>query len=334
MASSQKSKITHEALENNIMLHTRAGLENAADTEYLNLVREVLEQGATRKDRTGIGTISIFGVQKKYDLRKGFPLLTTKKLRYDGILHELLWFLSGDTNIKYLVDNGVHIWDEWPFQDYLIENNLTEQFPMYSESWKVEKKRFIARIKEDTEFARQWGDLGPVYGKQWRRWEGPDGKTYNQIGNILEQIKKNPDSRRILVSAWNVADVMSHHKTAPPLCHTLFQFYVVNGRLDMQLYQRSADIALGVPYNIASYATLLMMVAQECGLEPGIFTHTIGDAHIYLNHVEGLKAQLERTSFKAPVLKIARKPFWDLKFEDFKLEDYESQPFIKFEVAV
>lgn len=332
--SSVKRRSSTTPSQDEISPHIREVIVNPADKEYLSLVREVLATGVEKKDRTGIGTISVFGVQKKYDLRQGFPLLTTKKLRYDGILHELLWFLSGDTNIKYLVDNNVHIWDEWPFQDYLITNQLTEKFPMYSESWKGEKKRFIERVKEDADFAQQWGDLGPVYGKQWRRWEGPDGKTYNQIENVLEQIKKNPDSRRILVSAWNVADVMSHSKTAPPLCHTLFQFYVVKGRLDMQLYQRSADIALGVPYNIASYATLLMMIAQECGLEPGIFTHTLGDAHIYLNHLEGLKLQLSRSAFTAPTLKIAQKPFWDLKFEDFSLEGYQFQPFIKFEVAV
>ncbi len=309
-------------------------MSSFADEQYLSLVSEVLETGVEKKDRTGIGTLSLFGIQRKYDLRKGFPLLTTKKVRFDGILHELLWFLSGDTNIKYLVDNSVHIWDEWPFQDYLIANHLTEKFPMYSESWKEEKTRFIDRIKTDVEFAKKWGELGPVYGKQWRRWEGPDGKTYNQIENILTQIKTNPDSRRILVSAWNVADVMSHHKMAPPLCHTLFQFYVVNGRLDLQLYQRSADIALGVPYNIASYSALLMMVAQECGLMPGIFTHTLGDAHIYLNHLEGLKIQLNRSSFAPPTLKISPKPFWDLQFSDFELMNYQCQPFIKFSVAV
>jgi thymidylate synthase len=309
-------------------------MNNQADEQYLGLVKEILDTGTQKKDRTGIGTISIFGAQRKYDLRKGFPLLTTKKVSFDGILRELLWFLKGDTNIKYLVDNNVHIWDEWPFQDYLIAQNLVEKFPMYSDEWKAEKKSFIERIKTDTDFAKQWGELGPVYGKQWRRWEGNNGNVFDQIQMAMDQIKKNPDSRRILVSAWNVSDVVSHKKTAPPLCHTLFQFYVANGRLDLQLYQRSADVALGVPYNVASYSILLMMMAQECGLEPGIFVHTTGDTHLYLNHLDGIKEQLTRADFAAPTLKIAKKPFWDLQFEDFVLENYQYQPPIKFQVAV
>lgn len=307
---------------------------NQADEQYLSLVREILEDGIQKKDRTGIGTVSIFGAQRKYDLRKGFPLLTTKKVSFDGILRELLWFLKGDTNIKYLVDNNVHIWDEWPFQDYLIAHDLVEKFPMYSDEWKAEKKSFIERIKTDADFAKQWGELGPVYGKQWRRWEGNNGNVFDQIQMAMDQIKKSPDSRRILVSAWNVSDVVSHKKTAPPLCHTLFQFYVANGRLDLQLYQRSADVALGVPYNVASYSILLMMMAQECGLEPGIFVHTTGDTHLYLNHLDGIKEQLAREDFVAPTLKIAKKPFWDLQFEDFVLENYQFQPPIKFQVAV
>lgn len=309
-------------------------MNNQADEQYLGLVKEILDTGTQKKDRTGIGTVSIFGAQRKYDLRKGFPLLTTKKVSFDGILRELLWFLKGDTNIKYLVDNNVHIWDEWPFQDYLIAQNLVEKFPMYSDEWKAEKKSFIERIKTDTDFAKQWGELGPVYGKQWRRWEGNNGNVFDQIQMAMDQIKKNPDSRRILVSAWNVSDVVSHKKTAPPLCHTLFQFYVANGRLDLQLYQRSADVALGVPYNVASYSILLMMMAQECDLEPGIFVHTTGDTHLYLNHLDGIKEQLTRTDFAAPTLKIAKKPFWDLQFEDFVLENYQYQPPIKFQVAV
>lgn len=309
-------------------------MNNQADEQYLGLVKEILDTGTQKKDRTGIGTVSIFGAQRKYDLRKGFPLLTTKKVSFDGILRELLWFLKGDTNIKYLVDNNVHIWDEWPFQDYLIAQNLVEKFPMYSDEWKAEKKSFIERIMTDTDFAKQWGELGPVYGKQWRRWEGNNGNVFDQIQMAMDQIKKNPDSRRILVSAWNVSDVVSHKKTAPPLCHTLFQFYVANGRLDLQLYQRSADVALGVPYNVASYSILLMMMAQECGLEPGIFVHTTGDTHLYLNHLDGIKEQLTRADFAAPTLKIAKKPFWDLQFEDFVLENYQYQPPIKFQVAV
>jgi len=302
--------------------------------QYLSLVQEILEQGEKRQDRTGIGTVSIFGAQRKYDLREGFPLVTTKKVNIKNIIIELLWFLRGDTNIKYLVDRGVHIWDEWPFQDYLIANKLTDKFPMYSEAWKQEKEKFIKSIAEDADFATKWGDLGPVYGKQWRRWQGSDGKVYDQIGQIIEQIKNNPNSRRLLVSAWNVADVSNHTKTAPPLCHTLFQFCVTSGRLDLQLYQRSCDTALGVPYNIASYAALLMIIAQETGLTPGIFVHTYGDAHIYLNHVEGMKLQLTRTPYPLPKLTITKKPMAELTVDDFVLENYQCHPFIKFDIAV
>ncbi len=269
--------------------------------QYHSLVREVLENGVEKKDRTGVGTISIFGTQRKYDLRKGFPLLTTKKVRFDGILRELLWFLRGSTNINDDLAEYTPIWNAW---------------------------------------ADPNGELGPVYGYQWRKWEkftvdSQTGKAtvshIDQIQQAIDTIKKNPDSRRIIVSAWNVADI---DRMKLPPCHAFFQFYVVNGRLDLQLYQRSADVALGVPFNIASYAALLMMVAQECQLEPGIFTHTTGDTHIYLNHVEGLKKQLEREEFPLPSLKIASKPFWELKYEDFVLENYQHHPFIKFEVAV
>lgn len=269
--------------------------------QYHSLVREVLENGVEKKDRTGVGTISIFGTQRKYDLRKGFPLLTTKKVRFDGILRELLWFLRGSTNINDDLAEYTPIWNAW---------------------------------------ADPSGELGPVYGYQWRKWEkftpGSEPGTYtkshvDQIQQAIDTIKKNPDSRRIIVSAWNVADI---DRMKLPPCHAFFQFYVVNGRLDLQLYQRSADVALGVPFNIASYAALLMMVAQECKLEPGIFTHTTGDTHIYLNHVEGLKKQLERQEFPLPTLKIASKSFWELQYEDFVLENYQHHPFIKFEVAV
>lgn len=269
--------------------------------QYLDLVREVLENGATKSDRTGTGTISVFGVQKKYDLRDGFPMVTTKKVRFDAILRELLWFLRGSTNINDELTEYTPIWNAW---------------------------------------ADENGDLGPIYGYQWRNWEkfeaegdrGPYRKTsIDQIQNAIDLLKNNPDSRRILVSAWNVADL---DRMALMPCHTFFQLYVVNGRLDLQLYQRSADIALGVPYNIASYAILLMMFAQECGFEPGILVHTIGDAHIYSNHIEGLKEQLKRTPGKLPQLKIADKAFDDLKFEDFELVGYEHEAFIKFPVAV
>ncbi len=277
------------------------GQQNQADKTYLSLVEEVLQNGVEKHDRTGTGTISIFGAQRKYDLRQGFPLLTTKKVRFDGILRELLWFLRGSTNINDNLKEFTPIWNAW---------------------------------------ADQNGELGPIYGYQWRKWEkftlNPETQKYekshiDQIQQAIDMIKTNPDSRRIIVSAWNVADI---ERMKLPPCHAFFQFYVIKGRLDLQLYQRSADIALGVPFNIASYATLLMMIAQECGLEPGIFTHTLGDAHIYLNHIEGLKKQLQRQHFPLPTLKIAKKPFWDLKFEDFVLENYQHQDFIKFEVAV
>lgn len=260
--------------------------------QYLSLVQEVLDKGEEKKDRTGTGTISLFGMQRKYDLREGFPILTTKKVKFDGVLWELLWFLRGATNINDDLTQHTPIWDAWAAPD---------------------------------------GELGPIYGKQWRSWEAKDGRVIDQIQQVIDMIKTNPDSRRLIVSAWNVGDI---DKMALPPCHLLFQFYVVNGRLDCQLYQRSADIALGVPFNIASYATLMHMIAKECGLTAGIFTHTLGDAHIYLNHIDGLKEQLKRTPKKLPQLKIADKPFWDLKFEDFELLGYEHDPFIKFQVAV
>lgn len=260
--------------------------------QYLSLVREVLEHGEQKSDRTGTGTISLFGMQRKYDLRAGFPLLTTKKVLFDGVLRELLWFLRGSTNINDGLKEYTPIWNAW---------------------------------------ADEKGELGPIYGYQWRKWPVSGDGHVDQIQQVIDTIKSNPDSRRMIVSAWNVADVP---KMALPPCHLLFQFYVVNGRLDCQLYQRSADIALGVPFNIASYAALLSMVAQECGLTPGIFTHTLGDAHIYLNHVEGLRQQLERKPYSLSRLKIAKKSFWDLQFEDFTIENYEHHPFIKFKVAV
>lgn len=304
--------------------------------EYLDLVRHILENGHKKSDRTGVGTISVFGYQMRIPLNHGFPLLTTKKMATKAIVHELLWFLQGNTNIKYLVDHDVHIWDEWPFQDYIIANKLTEQYPMYSDAWKEQKIIFITRIKEDPVFAQRWGDLGPVYGKQWRRWEGADGKTYDQIGAAIEQIKHNPDSRRILVSAWNVSDVYGHTKTAPPLCHTLFQFYVSDGRLSCQLYQRSADVFLGVPFNIASYSLLTHMIAQVCGLEVGDFIHAFGDTHLYLNHLDQAREQLSRDARPLPQLKLnpAIKSINDFTFEDIEILNYDPHPAIKAPIAV
>jgi thymidylate synthase len=304
--------------------------------QYLDLLRHISDHGFEKKDRTGIGTKSVFGYQLRVPLAEGFPLLTTKKMGVKAIVHELLWFIAGDTNIKYLADNDVHIWDEWPFQDYLIANALTEKFPMYSDAWTEEKKAFIQKLKDDAAFAAKWGDLGPVYGKQWRRWEGPDGKIYDQLGAAVEMIKKNPDSRRIIVSAWNPVDITGHKKTAPPLCHSLYQFYVANGKLSCQLYQRSADTFLGVPFNIASYSLLTHMIAQVCGLQVGDFVHTFGDVHIYLNHLDQVKEQLSREPKKLPTLKLnpAVTKLEDFRFEDISFEGYDPHPAIKAPIAV
>jgi len=306
--------------------------------QYLDLVRHVLEHGEKRGDRTGVGTVSVFGYQARYDLREGFPILTTKKVSFKNVVVELLWFLRGDTNIQYLVQHDVKIWNEWAYQVYLEQNALLEKFPRYSEGWKEEMKRFVERVKTDDEFAKKYGELGPIYGKQWRRWLSASGEEIDQIQGVIEMIKADPTSRRLIVSGWNVGeiqDLIKSHHHAPPSCHTIFQFYVsTDGHIDLQLYQRSADIALGVPYNLASYSALLSMIAQECGIKPRYFIHTFGDAHIYLNHVEGLKEQLARKPLPQPKLTIAQKPFDQLQYEDFTLENYQSHPAIKFQIAV
>jgi len=262
--------------------------------QYLDLLKYIQDNGSPRKDRTGIGTKSVFGYQMRFNLQEGFPVVTTKKLHLKSIIHELLWFLSGDTNVKYLQDHGVRIWNEW---------------------------------------ADENGNLGPVYGYQWRSWPTRDGKSIDQISQLIHDIKTNPDSRRLIVSAWNVADV--EDMKLPP-CHLLFQFYVNEGRLSCQLYQRSADVFLGVPFNIASYALLTMMVAQVTGLKPGDFVHTLGDAHIYNNHIDQVNLQLSRTPFPLPVMKINPdvSSIFDFKYEDFELVNYQSHPHIKGEVAV
>lgn len=262
--------------------------------QYHDLMRHVLAKGATKTDRTGTGTVSVFGYQMRYDLQEGFPMMTTKKVHMKSILHELLWFLKGDTNIKYLKDNGVSIWDEW---------------------------------------ADENGNLGPVYGSQWRSWPTADGRHIDQITQVINQIKNSPDSRRMIVSAWNVGEI---EKMKLPPCHAFFQFYVAEGKLSCQLYQRSADIFLGVPFNIASYAILTLMVAQVCNLQAGEFIHTLGDAHLYSNHIEQANLQLSRDFRKLPTLKINPdvKDIFGFKFEDFTLEGYDPHPHIKAAVAI
>ena len=262
--------------------------------QYLDLLKKIMDEGVVKHDRTGVGTKSIFGHQMRFNLNEGFPLLTTKKVHLKSIIYELLWFINGDTNIKYLKDHGVSIWDEW---------------------------------------ADENGDLGPIYGHQWRSWGTPDGGKVDQISQLIEQIKTNPDSRRLMVCAWNVGEI---DKMALPPCHVLFQFYVNNGEISLQLYQRSADVFLGVPFNIASYTLLLMMVAQVCGLKPKEFVHTLGDAHIYSNHVEQAKLQLSRDPRPLPTMRINPevKDIFSFQYEDFQLENYDPHPHIKADVAV
>jgi len=307
--------------------------------QYLELLKDIRDHGVKKADRTGIGTISLFGRQVRYNLDEGFPLLTTKKMYIRGIIHELLWFLHGDTNIRYLIQNDVKIWNEWPFQAYLEKNDLAGKFPRYSESWRKKMEEFVEQVKNDADFAERWGDLGPVYGKQWVRWETKDGTRINQIQNAIDLIRNDPTSRRILVNAWNVGDIqelIKSHNYAPPACHTLFQFIVVNGKLSCHLYQRTADTFLGVPFNLASYALLTMMMAQVTDLEPHEFIHTFGDVHIYLNHLEQVNEQLSREARPLPTMKLnpAVKSIFDFKYEDFTLEGYDPYPAIKAPIAV
>lgn len=298
---------------------------------YLDLLKDVRDNGIGKDDRTGTGTRSVFGRQIRCDLQQGFPLLTTKKVFLRGIIHELLWFVRGDTNIKYLVDNGVGIWNEWPFQNYLNRQGLSDSLEKHSSEWQEQKDGFIEQIKQDPEFAKQWGELGPVYGKQWRNFSGID-----QLEWVLNEIKTNPTSRRLIVSAWNPAEIEEMAKAGLPPCHTLFQFYVSDNKLSCQLYQRSADLFLGVPFNIASYALLTMMVAQVCNLELGDFVHAFGDVHIYNNHVDQVNEQLSRTPRALPTMNINASvdSLFDFKFEDFELSDYHPDPAIKAPVAV
>lgn len=299
--------------------------------QYLDLVRHIRDHGTIKEDRTGTGTASIFGYQMRFNLADGFPLVTTKRVHLKSILHELLWFIKGDTNIKYLVQNGVGIWNDWPYQNWLRETGQAQNLQMYSSEWRLVMKEFIERIKSDDTFARQYGDLGPVYGKQWRNFGGVD-----QLANLVKDIKTNPDSRRLIVSAWNPQDIPVMIKSGLPPCHSLFQFYVVEGRLSCQLYQRSADVFLGVPFNIASYAILTIMIAQVTGLRLGDFIHTFGDAHLYLNHMEQVDEQLSRAEFDLPELKVnpSVTSLFDFVFEDFELQNYMSHEPISAPVAV
>ena len=292
--------------------------------QYLDLLTRIKTEGAVKTDRTGTGTKSVFGHQMRFDISQGFPLLTTKKVFLKGIIHELLWFLNGDTNIKYLVDNGVHIWDNDAYRYY---NELCVKEGVLP----VAMEEFLRAAQEGIDSpieGYKFGDLNHVYGYQWRSWPRPNGEVIDQIQQTVDLIKNSPDSRRIIVSAWNVADV---EKMALPPCHTLFQFYVADGKLSCMLYQRSADTFLGVPFNIASYALLTMMMAQVCGLEPGEFVHTLGDTHLYLNHLEQVDEQLSRTPRTLPTMRLNPevKSIFDFKYEDFTLEGYDPYPTIK-----
>lgn len=291
--------------------------------QYLDLCKKILEEGTWKDDRTGTGTYSIFGYQARYNLEEGFPLLTTKKVFLRGIIHELLWFISGDTNIKYLDDNNVHIWDDWAYKAYSQSDEFKgETIEEFAEE--------IKNADKDSEFVKKWGELGPVYGRQWRNFneEGVD-----QLANLIEQIKTNPNSRRLIISAWNPCEV---DQMALPPCHSFMQFYVIDGKLSCQLYQRSADVFLGVPFNIASYALFTMMIAQVTGLKPGEFIHTMGDAHIYSNHVDQIKLQLSRDVRPLPKMHINPnvKSIFDFKIDDFELTDYNPHGRIKGKVAV
>lgn len=309
-----------------------------ADKEYLNLCKTILEDGITKDDRTGVGTKSIFGYQMKFDLTKGFPLLTTKKINFNLVWSELLWFIKGDTNIKFLLENKNNIWNEWAFKKWIESDEYTGpdmtdfghrvlEDSEFAEEYKKQMNIFKENILNDDNFSKKFGDLGNVYGKQWRNFNGID-----QLKNVIEQIKLNPSSRRLIVSAWNPSEVDT---MALPPCHTMFQFYVSDGMLSCQLYQRSADVFLGVPFNIASYSLLTILIAKECGLEVGEFVHTLGDAHIYINHFEQVKEQISREAYELPSLKVSDfDSIFDLEINDVELVDYKSHPFIKAPIAV
>lgn len=311
---------------------------------YLQLIRDILEKGHEKSDRTGTGTKSLFGYQMRFNLAEGFPLLTTKKVPFSLIKSELLWFLRGDTNIRFLLEHNNHIWDEWAFKNWVQSDEYhgpdmtnfglrAQEDDNFNKVYQDEKKKFCQKIVEDQEFANKFGNLGDVYGAQWRHWQTRNGETIDQIKDVIETIKSNPDSRRMIVTAWNPEDVPL---SALPPCHTLFQFYVNDGKLSCQLYQRSADVFLGVPFNIASYALLTHMIARETGLEVGEFIHTLGDAHIYLNHLDQVNEQLQRKPNDAPTLWLnpEKKNIMDFEMEDIKVKNYHSHSAIKAPVAV
>ncbi|MDM8283147.1 thymidylate synthase [Ligilactobacillus salivarius] len=311
---------------------------------YLQLIRDILEKGHEKSDRTGTGTKSLFGYQMRFNLAEGFPLLTTKKVPFGLIKSELLWFLRGDTNIRFLLEHNNHIWDEWAFKNWIQSDEYhgpdmtnfglrAQEDDNFNKVYQDEKKKFCQKIVEDQEFANKFGNLGDVYGAQWRHWQTRNGETIDQIKDVIETIKNNPDSRRMIVTAWNPEDVPL---SALPPCHTLFQFYVNDGKLSCQLYQRSADVFLGVPFNIASYALLTHMIARETRLEVGEFVHTLGDAHIYLNHLDQVNEQLERSPYDAPKLWLnpEKKNIMDFEMKDIKVKNYRSHSAIKAPVAV
>ena len=299
--------------------------------QYLELVKHIRDHGIKKEDRTGTGTVSIFGHQMRFNLAEGFPLVTSKKVHLKSILHELLWFIRGDTNIRYLIENGVGIWNDWPYQNWLRETGQDKHLVKYSSEWRAVMAEFTQQIITDQDFADKYGDLGPVYGKQWRNFGGVD-----QLSQLMSDLQFNPDSRRLIVSAWNPQDIPVMIKSGLPPCHSLFQFYVVEGRLSCQLYQRSADVFLGVPFNIASYAALTMMIAQVAGLKLGDFVHTFGDAHLYSNHMNQVDEMLSRSTFDLPTLQINPQvqSLFDFVYDDFELQNYQSHGPISAPVAV